>query len=381
MATLTTDTLKQLLTHSTPPCVSLFQPTHRANPEALQGPIRFRNLLREAERSLKEKYSGREVRPMMERFHALADDASFWQHQWDGLAVLAAPDRFELFQLQRPVKELVVVADSFHLKPLLRITQSADRFHVLCLDRQKVALYEGNRDMLDTVDLGDMPATLTDALGDQVTEKHLQKGVRASGVGGPPVMFSHGSKAEEVDVDRERFFRVIDREVLARFSKPSGLPLFLAALPEHHAEFRRVSHNPHLQEEMIGKNPWALSTEELRAEAWKLMEPKYLARLDRLIENYRTAASRQQGSADLSDIGRAAVAGRIGVLLVDADREIPGRLDRATGAVQEDRLSNPEIDDLIDDIAETVLLAGGEVVVVPSPRMPTTSGLAATYRY
>jgi len=38
-------------------------------------------------------------------------------------------------------------------------------------------------------------------------------------------------------------------------------------------------------------------------------------------------------------------------------------------------------DDLLDDIGEAVLRRGGEVVVVPAERMPTTSGLAATYRY
>lgn len=41
----------------------------------------------------------------------------------------------------------------------------------------------------------------------------------------------------------------------------------------------------------------------------------------------------------------------------------------------------PETDDLIDDVAEAVTLTGGEVVVVPTERMPVGTGLAATYRY
>jgi hypothetical protein len=50
---------------------------------------------------------------------------------------------------QRPVPELVVVADSFHVKPLMRILQSADRYQVLGLNRREIKLYQGNRDVLD----------------------------------------------------------------------------------------------------------------------------------------------------------------------------------------------------------------------------------------
>ncbi len=32
-----------------PPCLSLYQPTHRTHPDKQQDPIRFRNLLKELE--------------------------------------------------------------------------------------------------------------------------------------------------------------------------------------------------------------------------------------------------------------------------------------------------------------------------------------------
>jgi hypothetical protein len=56
----------------------------------------------------------------------------------------------------------------------------------------------------------------------------------------------HGAKKDEIDIDAERFFRAVDRAVLEPHSKPSGLPLILAALPEHHSLFRQVSHSPFL---------------------------------------------------------------------------------------------------------------------------------------
>jgi len=87
----------------------------------------------------------------MEPFLALAEDSDFWNHTFDGLAVLGAKGIFRVYKLHRPVGELAVVADSFHTKPLMRILQSADRYHVLGVNRQEIKLFEGNRDALDEI--------------------------------------------------------------------------------------------------------------------------------------------------------------------------------------------------------------------------------------
>ena len=383
MRQITSHHLTKLLTDHEPPCISLYQPTHRHHPDNQQDPIRYRNLLKEMDISLREKYPAREVRSLLEQFQTLAHDERFWNHRTDGLAILSASETFDIFELQRPVKELLVVADSFHIKPLLRILQSADRYQILCLTLHEARLYEGNRDALDAVELTDVPSTLTEALGDELTEPHLtvaSYGLGAGG-GGKAMRHGHGSKADEVDIDRERFFRAIDRAILEHHSRPSGLPLLLAALPEYHTPFRAMSHNPFLMADGIQTNPESLSEEQLRVEAWQKMEPLYLERLAKLVDAYQVGRSQQLGSDDVTDVARAAVAGRVATLLVEADRTLPGRIDAATGAVESGNLSHPETDDMLDDLAEIVLRRQGQVVVVPAERMPSAAGLAATYRY
>lgn len=140
----------------------MYQPTHRHYPDKQQDPIRFRNLVRALEESLRQKYPARDVRPLLEPFERLADDPSFWRMRTlDGLAIFATPDLFRKYRLQRPVPELAVVADSFHLKPLVRILQSADSYYVLGLTRQRIRVWEGNRDVLDEADLPpDVPLTI-----------------------------------------------------------------------------------------------------------------------------------------------------------------------------------------------------------------------------
>lgn len=391
MRQITTDHLADILADHEPPCISLYQPTHRHHPANQEDPIRYRNLLRDMENSLRQKYPTREVRPLMEKFQALGGNGMFWNHRTDGLAVLGSIRNFQVFELQRPVQELLVVSDSFHTKPLLRILQSADRYQVLCLGRRKAKLLEGNRYSLDLIEMPNVPATITEALGEELTEPHITVASYggAGGVGGAGknhgvMHHGHGQKSDEVENDTIRFFQVVDRAVHEHHSKPSGLPLMLAALGEYHEPFRRVSRNPFLMKEGITKNFDPIDAEELeelRVEAWKRIEPLYLDRLAKLIDGFEVARSRQLGSDDLTQVAQAAIEGRVGNLLVEADRVVPGRIDRATGQIQHGEISDPGTDDILDDLAESVLRTKGEVVVVPTERMPTQTGAAATFRY
>jgi hypothetical protein len=380
--TLDEDFASGLFDDRTPPCISLYQPTSRHHPSNQQDPIRFGNLLKTLEASLRNHYPEDETRTLLEPFHALAADTDFWQHTLDGLAVLSAPGVFRTYRLQRPVAELAVAADSFHTKPLLRILQSADRYHILGLSRQGMRLFEGNRDAVDEIEpFPGVPRTLTDALGDELTEpRHTVSSYGGTGQSG--MHHGHGGRKAEVDKDAERYFRAVDRTVHEQHSKPSGLPLILAALPEHHHLFHSISHNPQLLPESIDVNPDSLeSTDELRRRAWQVLEPRYLERLASLVESFGQARSTGLGDADLAQVGRSVVAGRVATMLIEARREVPGRVDAQTGDITFGDIHDPNVDDILDDLGELTLKAGGEVVIVPGERMPTDTGVAAIYRY
>lgn len=356
MRQITTEHLNALVQPQPTPCISLYLPTHRHHPARAADPIRYRNQLRELEASLAQRHGKREIEPLLAPFQALVDDDDFWNNRTDALAIFSAGSSFQVFDLQRPVQELLVVAESFHIKPLLRTLQSADRYQVLCLGQHGGRLYEGNRDALDPVEV-------------------------SHAISAPMVHEPRQSHKEIWHATLLNYLRPIDAAVQAEHSKPSGLPLLLVALPEMQHAFREASHNPLLVPQGIDISPEALDVEALRVQAWEQFQPHYLERLAGLVETFENARARGQGAHLIEDVAAAAVAGRIGTLLVEADREIPGRLDKATGAIAPADLDDPEVDDLIDDIAEAVLRARGEVVVVPGERMPGECGLAAILRY
>jgi hypothetical protein len=379
MRQLSTEDLGRLRSQVEPPCISLYQPTHRHHPESRQDPIRYRNLRSQMEKSLKQSYSSRDVRELLKKHRSLEADAQFWNHRTDGLAILSsAAGTFELFDLQRPVREFVMVAQSFYTKPLLRLLQSADRYQVLCLGRDSVTLLEGNRDVLDPIDLGDATEALNDLLASE--DRSLPRPSVRSAPGGGTVHYNPAQKSDLVQNDLEKFFRAVDRIVLERYSRPGSMPLLLAALTEYHSPFRSVSHNPMLMSEGIQLNPGALDIEELRKLAWQKMEPLYLQRLAAHVERYRGAPA-GMASDQVEEVGRAAAGGRVGMLLVEADRQIPGGIEDATGRVVAGDPLDPTVGDVLNDLAETVSRMDGEVLMVPAERMPSSTGVAATYRF
>jgi hypothetical protein len=380
MDSLNRDFMAGLFDNPEPPCLSIYQPTHRHHPDNQQDSIRFRNLVKALEQSIRRGYSARDAGPLLEPFHKLAADSVFWNCTLNGLAVLGGPDFFRTYRLQRPVPDLAIVANSFHLKPLVRILQSADGYQVLGVSRQKISFFEGNRDALDEVELDPaVPRTPSEAPRGETKEFHVS--AWTSSAGAPGVHYSEGSKSNIVDNEATRFYRAVDRAILEQYSRPSRLPLLLAALPENQSFFRALSRNSFLLPDAINYYPDDLSADDLRARAWEVMEPHYLARLSGLIEMFGAAKARELGTDDVPKIAESTVAARVATLLIEANRQIPGRLDPLTGETQLNDLANPQTDDLLDDIGELVLKNGGQVIVVPRERMPTQSGIAAIYRF
>lgn len=380
MKSLIQDYPATLLAEYESPCLSLYQPTHRQHPENVQDPIRFRNLVKAMGESLSEQYPSRDIQALLRPFEALAEDEAFWNHTTDGLAVLSSAGFFRVYKLLRPVAELAIVADSFHIKPLMRIMQSADRYQVLGLNRQAFKVFEGNRDAMDEMPpIEGVAQTAAEQLGKETSDR--EGAHRAYGSSGDAAWHGTNVKQDAEKRDTEQFFRLVDQVLLEHYSQPSGLRLILAALPEHHHLFRTVSRNPLLMEEALDVDPDALSLDALRERVWQLVQPHYLERLAGFVDAFNAASASDQGADNLGDIAKAAVAGRIETLLIEADRLIAGHIDATSGEITTDDLINPEVDDVLDDLGELVLKAGGEVVIVPAERMPTGTGAAAIYRF
>lgn len=168
-------------------------------------------------------------------------------------------------------------------------------------------------------------------------------------------------------------------------------PLALVAAAPLAATFRKISRNPWLVEEQVPRDGHLLSRDELAALVAPHLAAHHLRRVERETHAVEQAHGRGRLLADLAEIGRAAVAGQIATLYVEADRFEPGHFDRDTGFIAQTTGKQVDLslsgdqpasgfEDVLGSLAETVLEKGGGVVVVAAASLPTRSGAGAICR-
>ena len=363
-------------------CVSLYMPTHRAGRETEQDPIRFKNLLRQAEeRLLAEGLNSAQVRDLLKAPQGLLQDQSFWRHQSDGLAVFCSEDVFHLFRLPVRFSELVVVADRFPVKPLLPLLTADGIFFILAVSQNQLRLLEGTQHAVDEIEMENMPQNLAETLPDGLAEKQLQFHTGTpSGTGSRPAVF-HGHETSNETKNRMRqWFRIIDKHI--RGMLPDGrFPLVLAGVDTLFPLYREVNTYLHLMEEGISGNPEGMSPEELHRKAWTIVEPVFKKDRETALDRYRQLAGTGQTTTDIVEAIRAAHHGRVEVLFVAVGLQLWGRFDYEQNKVDVHDIPEPGGGDLLDLTAIQTLIKGGKVYALPPPEVPDQAPLAAVLRY
>ncbi len=382
MTLLTRSSLNQLLEPTAWPCVSLYLPTHRLGPEIQQDPIRLKNLLREAERRLQSLgVRAPDVSELLGPAWRLQADGFFWRHQREGLAVFLSHTTHVHYRLPQPFDELVVVADRFHVKPLLSFLGADVHFYVLALSQNQVRLLEGSRFSVGEVEIDEMPADLREALGSKPLENQLQFHTGAPGVGGgrAAMFHGHGQGGEESKERLLEYFRRVD-SALSRHLRDERSPLVLAGVEYYFSIYREANSYPHLVEGGIAGNPEAQTIDDLHGRALGLVSPLFEDEKRKAASRYRELAGTGRTSNRLEETVSAAIEGRVEVLFVAVGVQFWGSLDDSSRIVRHET-PEPSDFDLLDLAAVRTLLQGGTVYAVRPQAMPDDNPLAAILRY
>lgn len=362
------------------PRISIYQPTHKSFPENKQDPIVFKNLIKVIEKSLEQIPDIRTHDAIMKPLYELNEDKAFWNHTTEGMAVFATADNCIVYHLNNPVNELAIVANSFHIKPILKNFQSTENYLLLGLSRDYFSLYKGNRHGIEAIEIDkDVPRTSNEVLGFQTTDPSLTHG--SYGAGGSAMYHGHGDVQQEIDKDTEKYFKYVDAYVLEHYSKAMKLPLILVSLSEHFPLFKEISKNPYLHEESITKSIDSMDLKEIQIQSQKIIETIRTKRIQEMAESFSNAEADALGDTDLKAIVFAAFESRVETLLIEEDKIVPGKIDHNTGSVNYGDIHSPDHDDVLDDLAEMVIVNGGTVLVLEKDMMPSTTGIAAIYRY
>lgn len=376
------ENLKELLEDRDPPAISIYVPTHRTSSEWETDRLRFKAALGRARDLLETDYEPSTWKPLVEELEPLLSDQEFWIRQADGLAVFRADGLTRMYRLPSPVEELVVVGPSFHTRPLIQLLQAPDRFWVLCLSQKEVRLWEGTSGGLRPVDLGAVPSSLMEAVA-KYMDYERETFYSSLAAGRSPIYHGHGPGTDAKEWELETFCRKVDAG-LGELLDPEAGPLVLAAVEELQAVYRSVSEVRNLADEGIRGNVSSWSPDRLHEAAWPIARRTAEALIDEALRLWESAHGPGKTEMDLASSARLAVAGRVRLVMTQRDRRIWGHVDRSTGAIEilGENGGDPGTDavDLLDELAEIVLLHGGNALAVSGERMPTQTGIATVLR-
>ncbi len=370
--------LRELIEPVTPPCVSIYIPTHRSGAEVKQGQIRLKNLLKKAEDQLASQGLRQgEIKEMLEPVQNLCENSGFWQYQSDGLAVFRSADKFLYYRLPLHVDELLVITDRFHVKPLLRLFTEDGRFYLLALSKKEVRFFQCTRFGAREIALPQgTPRSLSEVLALKGTEKQVQ----VHTAGAAALFHGHGSRTEEEKQDLREFFRLVDRGV-HEVLRDDHAPLVLAGVEYLRAIYRDVNTYPHLIENGVTGTPEGRRPEELQSKAWAVVEPHFRRAREEAARRFQDSVGAGKASTDIKTVVPAACQGRVDQLFVAVGKQIWGTWDESSQTVEVHEERRPSDRDLLNFAAIQTLLQGGAVYAVPEAEVPGGGLLAAVLRF
>jgi hypothetical protein len=390
MKLLIRDELKVLMEEHKKPCVSIFMPLYRAGAEIQQNPLRFKNMLREAEqRLIANGQEEQDAKELLGPAQELLKDNDFWQHPLSGLAVYRSPDLFRYYRLPFDLQELVILADRFYIKPLLPLFYAERRFYILALSQNQVRFFQATRYSVHEIELKGIPQSLAEALKYEYPEKQPQ--FRTSAPGGkqhpgrrrPAIFYAYGVDIDDAKGRILRYFREIDKG-LHGLLKEERAPLVLASVEYLFPIYREANTYPYLIDKGIPGNPELLSPEELHKQAWAIVQPYFQKVQEEALARYRELAGSGRVSNDVREIVPAAYCGRVESLFVAVGYQQWGTFDPDTDRVYLHQSAEPGDEDLLDLAVVQTLLHGGNVYTVNLEEMPDDpkhGPLAAVFRY
>lgn len=346
------------------PAVTILLPTERAYPADQQNAIRIKNLVREATNRLLAEFPRRAVSHLLSRLNGVAAHIDY-RFVLEGLAIFAHNDLARAFVLPIPVREQVLIDETFATRDLLYALHRSQRYWTLVLSEQPTRLYEGVRD------------SLLEVKGRPFPMIH-------QGPGGATVLPTRVGVEPSTVRDRHhrQFFRRVDR-AFGKLAAVDPLPLAIVGVDRYQAFFDEVTSH----KELIAARVYGSHDATPAPELAKLVWPEVRASFDRerqdALHDLDQAVGAGRSATGIADVWTAAHDARCETLLVEQDFHHPAKVDPSGRHLlpADDAAAPGVLDDAVDELIELVVSQGGHVVFVEPNALAQHQRIAAILRY
>ena len=366
-------------------CVSIYLPTYRAGrADVQQNPVRLKKLLRDAQEQLMKIGLRRpEADAYLQPAQRLLEDSFFWTTMSDGLAIFLSKDYFSYYRLPTPFPELVIVANRFHVKPLLPLLATDGRFYIMAISQNIVRFLHCTRFSFNEVNIaGKVPQSLAEALQFDDIEREAQYHLHSGGASvGGEVLTAHGAQVEETKKNLLRFFFLIDRSLQREFLHNETAPLVLISVDYLFPIYRKANTYDYLLNKEIKGSPDKMTSLELHQQGVSIMEQYFKKRQEEAVQLYHEFTGLKRTTHDLEKIVSASYQGNVHILFVSSNLQKWGSYDPFSDQVDIHTKEEPCDVDLLDFIAAHTLAHRGDVYAIEADKVPDGALAAAVLRY
>jgi hypothetical protein len=323
------------------------------------GHLRYqlKTCIKEAKEGIGSALNSSQRKAFLLPIEGLLEDNEVLKQLKGNIGIFRTRSSFRVLSLPVDVTRSCHVASTFHVKPLLRWMQWQSEFMLLGLEKGASHLYYGTQEFLRKVDTVFHPSRLVALLE------------KKDGL-------SFREQRELKEEAKSNFAWVSDW--VCDSTPRADLNLYLAGEADVVKHFLESNHY-----KRTVRLPVAVSFSEdqlhrvvsrlrdlLRAETRKSLEHALLT--------FKVADEMKVAEDRINEIAKAAVQGRVRKLIIAENREIFGKLDPRTGRLSLHPFDlDHEDDDLLDDLAQRVLIMGGEVYLAKEEEIPRGNPIMA----
>lgn len=344
--------------------------------------IKFENLTDQAKKQLK-KLDIEEQDALLEQLKQVRRHQQILLNHTGGLTLYLTKDEIYYYHLVIPVEEKVVISELPYLLPLVENFQYDQDYHLLLLTRESARLFEGHGSNLKELDMteksDEAPVDLETALGTELEGRQLNYGTyKSTGGSASSSQFfqGHNETNLEKDIDRENYFRIVDRFIDEHYTTYHKWPLIVYTTEDNQSVFHSLSKNERLSDFKIIGSPANMKDNEIKEKvANEVMDLIGRERKTALMEMQEVSLqNRIENIPD--DLVTASLQGQIRTLYLEKGLEIPGTITEEGRYDREDSKN-----DFVQQLVKRVIQTGASAYIFEEEDMPEGLEIIASLRY
>jgi hypothetical protein len=346
------------------PCLSILLPTHRHHPENQQDSIRLKNLVNEAKKRMSTELTQEDADKLSTRLNELISKIDL-NHSLDALALFISKTHSYKFSLPFPVKERVMIDDTFGTRDIVFGMNRSEPYWVLVLSEKTSKLYLGIRNNI--IEYTDNGFPITNPFYELKTP--------------PENGESRNDRLVENIQRTKNYFKDIDGKLKA--INADGYEICIAGTEKNLSIFKEVSAQKDLIISEINGNYENEPASAISGFIWQAFKTARAEKRERILEQLNDATGKKKLAAGIDEVWTLSQESRGRLLAVELNFHFPAKvsddkLHLIPASVNEGK---DVLDDAVDDIIENVVSSGGKVVFLDNGKLEKYGRIAMVLRY